>query len=55
MKLPKRIATVLINSLKSGVVPRIGLPYITVGREAEIKALLHDVDLIAEGGVVSEP
>ena len=50
MKLPKRIATVLINSLKSGVVPRIGLPYITVGREAEIKALLHDVDLIAEGG-----
>ena len=50
MKLPKRIATVLINSLKSGVVPRIGLPYITVGRENEINALLHDVELIAEGG-----
>ena len=54
MKLPKRIATVLINSLKSGVVPRIGLPYITVGRENEINALLHDVELIAEGGVYAE-
>ena len=50
MKIPKRIASSLINSLKGGVVPRIGLPYITVGRENEIKALLHDVDIIAEGG-----
>ena len=50
MKLPKRIASVLMNSLKSGVVPRIGLPYIAVGREQEIRALLHDVDLIADGG-----
>lgn len=50
MKIPKRIAATLINSLKGGVVPRIGLPYITVGRENEINALLHDVDIIAEGG-----
>lgn len=50
MKIPKRIAAALINSLKGGVVPRIGLPYITVGRENEINALLHDVDIIAEGG-----
>ena len=50
MKIPKRIATVMINSLKGGVVPRIGLPYIAVGRETEIDALLHDVDMIAEGG-----
>ncbi len=50
MKVPRRIASVLINSLKGGVVPRIGLPYITVGREQEINALLHDVDIIAEGG-----
>ena len=48
MKIPKRIASVLINSLKGGVVPRIGLPYITVGREVEIQALLHDVSIIAE-------
>ena len=49
-RVPKRIAAVIINSLKGGVVPRIGLPYITVGREREIKALLHDLDLVADGG-----
>ncbi|WP_176014765.1 ATP-binding protein [Victivallis sp. Marseille-Q1083] len=50
MKIPRRIATVIINSLKGGVVPRIGLPYITVGRQIEIDALLHDVEIIADGG-----
>jgi Protein of unknown function (DUF2791). len=50
VKIPKRISTVIINSLKGGVVPRIGLPYITVGRETEINALLHDVDIISDGG-----
>ena len=49
-RVPRRIASVIINSLKGGVVPRVGLPYITVGREAEIAALLHDLDLVAEGG-----
>ncbi len=50
MNPPKRIASVIINALKGGVVPRIGLPYITVGRENEINALLHDVGIIADGG-----
>lgn len=50
MKIPKRIAQTLMNSLKGGVVPRIGLPYITVGRKEEIDALLRDVDIIADGG-----
>ena len=50
MKIPKRRASVIINSLKGGVVPRIGLPYITVGREHEINALLHDIEIISEGG-----
>lgn len=49
-KVPRRIAQTIINSLKGGVVPRIGLPYITVGRKNEIEALLHDVDIISEGG-----
>lgn len=49
-KVPRRVAAVIINSLKGGVVPRIGLPYITVGRTGEIQALLHDLDLIADGG-----
>lgn len=50
MKIPRRIAQTLVNSLKGGVVPRVGLPYITVGRKAEIDALLHDVEMIQEGG-----
>ena len=50
IKVPRRIATTLMNSLKGGVVPRIGLGYIAVGREQEIKALLNDVDIIEEGG-----
>lgn len=49
-KVPKRIAQTVLHSLKGGVVPRIGLPYITVGRKNEIQALLHDVDIISEGG-----
>ncbi len=49
-KIPKRIATSLLNSLKGGVVPRTGLGYIAVGREKEINALLKDVDIIADGG-----
>ncbi len=47
---PRRIAQTVLNSLKGGVVPRIGLPHITVGRKNEIQALLHDVDIISEGG-----
>ena len=50
MKIPKRISTALVNSLTSGVVPRVGLGYITVGRKAEIEALLRDLDNTAEGG-----
>ena len=49
-KAPRRISQTVLNSLKGGVVPRIGLPYITVGRKSEIEALLHDVELISEGG-----
>ncbi|MFD0702441.1 ATP-binding protein [Slackia equolifaciens] len=49
-KVPKRIAATLLNSLKGGVVPRIGLPYITVGRKDEIAALLRDLELVSDGG-----
>ena len=49
-KVPRRIAQTVLGSLKGGVVPRIGLPYITVGRKNDIEALLHDVEIIAEGG-----
>ena len=48
-KVPNRIANILINALKGGVVPRVGLEYITVGRTQEIDAILHDIEMIEEG------
>ncbi len=48
-QIPLRIANILINALKGGVVPRIGLEYITVGRTQEIAAILHDIEMIADG------
>lgn len=50
LKINKRESTALINSLSAGVVPRIGLEHIAVGREKEIKAFLQDLENIAEGG-----
>ena len=46
---PVRIANILINALKGGVVPRVGLEYITVGRTQEISAILHDIEMIDQG------
>ena len=48
-KVPTRIANILINALKGGVVPRVGLEYITVGRAQEIATILHDIDMIEQG------
>ncbi|MDX2100376.1 MAG: ATP-binding protein [Leptolyngbyaceae cyanobacterium bins.59] len=49
-KIPKRVSTGLINALGAGVVPRVGLEHIAVGRETEIKTLLQDLSNIGEGG-----
>ena len=40
----------IIQSLRSGVVPRVGLQHIQVGRSEELKSFINDVDNIAEGG-----
>ena len=40
----------VIQSLKSGVVPRVGLQHIQVGRSEELKSFINDVNTIAEGG-----
>ena len=48
-QVPNRIANILVNALKGGVVPRVGLEYITVGRTQEIAAILHDIDMIEAG------
>lgn len=47
-QVPTRIANILINALKGGVVPRVGLEYITVGRTQEIAAILHDIEMIED-------
>lgn len=40
----------LLQSLRAGVVPRIGQQHVQVGRANEVKALLTDIDRIADGG-----
>jgi uncharacterized protein YihD (DUF1040 family) len=49
IKISKKVSTALINSLGAGVVPRIGIEHIAVGREKEIKSLLQNLNDIAEG------
>lgn len=49
-RVPKRIASLIVTALKGGVVPRVGLEYITVGRGREIDSLLHDLEIISDGG-----
>jgi hypothetical protein len=46
---PKRISQAILNSLSAGVVPRIGLEYIAVGRKREIQTALEDMETISEG------
>lgn len=50
VKIPKRILNTLLASLAAGVVPRIGAPYIAIGRKEEINSLLDNLDTVAEGG-----
>lgn len=40
----------IIQALSAGVVPRVGLQHIAVGRSREVQALIRDIDRIADGG-----
>ena len=40
----------IIQALRSGVVPRIGLQHIQVGRNEELKSIINDVITILDGG-----
>ena len=40
----------IVQALSAGVVPRVGLQYIQVGRSREIEALIKDLNRISEGG-----
>ncbi len=50
VRVPKRILNTLLSSLSAGVVPRVGAPYIAIGRGEEIASLLDNLDAVAEGG-----
>jgi len=45
-----RERSAIIQSLRAGVTPRVGLEYIQVGRVNEVKALTEDLDNISQGG-----
>ena len=47
---PRRILSSLLSSVAAGVVPRSGAPYIAIGRQDEIAALLSDLENINDGG-----
>ena len=55
IKIPRRISTALLNSLTSGVTPRLGIEHIAVGRKREIETLLGDLEGIGQGGSVFRP
>jgi len=48
-KVPRRILGTLLSSLSGGVVPRVGAPYIAIGRNDEIEALTNSLDRVADG------
>ncbi len=50
IKIPKRILSSVISSVSAGVVPRMGAPYIAIGRDDEVNALLSDLQTVSEGG-----
>jgi hypothetical protein len=51
-KIPRRVSTALLNALAAGVVPRVGLDHIAVGREKEVAALGKDLENVAAGGAM---
>ncbi|BFM03399.1 hypothetical protein Psyaliredsea_20460 [Psychrobacter alimentarius] len=40
----------IIQSLKAGVTPKVGIQHIQVGRMNELKALISDIERVADGG-----
>ena len=49
-KVPKRILLSLLSSLSAGVVPRVGAPYIAIGRTKEISSLCTNLETARDGG-----
>ena len=40
----------IVQALRAGVVPKLGLQHIQVGRVREIEELVRDIERIADGG-----
>ena len=40
----------IIQALRAGVVPKLGLSHIQVGRHQEIKEMIHDIERVGAGG-----
>ena len=50
IKIKAKEKNAIIESLKAGLVPKIGLQHIQVGRADELKEIIKDYALIADGG-----
>lgn len=50
IKIKPKEKSAIIESLKAGIVPRIGLQHIQVGRKQEIEELINDYCLVSQGG-----
>lgn len=51
-RIKRRERDTIIRALQAGVVPKLGLQHIQVGRDREIRELVKDMERIAEGGSV---
>ena len=50
-KIKRRERDTIVQALRAGVVPKLGLQHIQVGRVREIEELVRDIERIGEGGV----
>lgn len=49
-RIQPRDSQAILQSLAGGVVPRRGLQYVVVGRQAEVEQVLRDLRVVADGG-----
>lgn len=50
LKIRERERQAILSSLRAGVVPKVGLQHIQVGRKVEVEAVLKDLDVVGAGG-----
>ncbi len=50
IKIKSKEKSAIIDSLKHGTVPKIGIQHINVGRKDEINEMIKDFELLSEGG-----